>query len=243
MTRIPQGGVGGAGVRQGIGATGSVEGGVAPSGGETRFLRYSTRAFLAHQVRLPSSPSLWIEGEARGTSGDLPPQEYEGLDRNPSIEPIPGWPGITGSIFLRGYPHARAGRLILRAAAEIRIPILPDLGLRAYQSTVGEGTIAPFIEAAHRSGSPAGRFLDEPAIVTYGGEARFSARCGPISVVPSIAWGRPFSGRFGESGAWSYRLLARLPLVPPLRPPLLLRSLIGGALSPDSPLPIGEEND
>jgi hypothetical protein len=233
MTRIPTDGAGAVGVRRGVGGNGSIEVGLAPWGSATRFFRGSASAFAARPIPLPSAPSLWLEGESRATSGDLPPQEYEGLDRNPSIEPIPGWPGIGGSVFLRGDPHARSGRLVLHATAELRIPILPDLGFRAPQSAIGGGTIAPFIEAAHLSGTPAGRFLDEPAIVTYGGEARLAARIGPLSFVPAAAWGRPLSDRFGRTGAWSFRLLARLPLSPPLRPPSLLRALMGGALSPD----------
>lgn len=229
-TRIPPDGLGATGVRRGEGGSASMRAGIAPRASATRFLRGSGSVFIARSLPLPLSPSLWIEGRSRASSGDLPPQEYEGLDEGPSFAPIPGWPGIDGSIFLRGYPHARAARVVVYTDVELRLPILPDLGLRGPMTAIGGGTIAPFVEAAHLSGSPAGRFIDEPAIVTFGGEARLSSSVGPLAIVPSAAWGRPLSRRHGRSGEWSFRISAKLPLSPPLHPPTLLRSLIGGAL-------------
>jgi|GEM_PF-3028656 len=235
-TRIPPDGAGATGVRRGEGCEASVTFGSKPRGGATWIARGAASAFLARPIpALITGPTLWLDGGLRGASANLPPQEYEGLDANPPIQPLAGWPGVDGSVFLRGWPHAQAARWVVHANAEVRFPVLPDLGLRGPAVAIGAGTLAPFIEGAHLWAGASRGFFDAPARVAYGAEARLATSIGPLAVVPAIAWGRPIgSGGNDVNGSWSVRVVAAVPIAPPLNPPMMFRALTHGAVTMDA---------
>jgi hypothetical protein len=217
---------------EGSGIRVGVRGGLSPLSGSKRFLRGSARAFRAQALRWPTAVSIWTEIGYRGLSPDLPPQEFEGIDADPSHEWLPGWPGLEGTVFLRGWDHARAATHVLHGNIEARLPILPDFGVRGFGAALGAGTIAPFVEAGHPWAGPAGAFGDEKTRVTFGLEARLAARIGPLSLVPLVAWGRPF-GNADPSGSWSWRLTTAMPFAMPFAPPQALRTMLGGAFQHD----------
>lgn len=202
--------------------------------GTADFARGSIEGYLAREVALPGLPFLWIEGGVRGASRHLPPQEFEGLDADPSWRILSGWPGLDGAVYLRGWPEARAARFVLHGSAEVRFPLLPDLGLRGPGLAVQGGTIAPFVDAAHPWGEPSGSFRHERVRSTAGIEARLLSRIGPLQMLPAVAWGRSI-GRGAGAGSWSLRLTTGAPFAIPLSPPRIFRWLMGGQIQDLSP--------
>jgi hypothetical protein len=232
-TSVPPHAVGATAIHEGSGMNLRLRAGLDPLPESSRFFRGSLRLFHARAVSWPFASSVWTEVGYRGLSPDLPPQEFEGIDADPSHEWIAGWPGLEGTTFVRGWNGARAATHVLHADVEARLPILPDLGLRGPGVALGAGTLAPFLEGAHPWGGTSGSFRDERTRVTFGLEARLAARLGPLRLVPAIAWGRPF-GKASPNGDWSWRITTGLPVSTPFAPPQALRALLCGALHQDS---------
>lgn len=238
--QIPSEGRSSIGPTKGRGAVIRLQAGLSPWHGAERFLRGSLRGFSAGRLSSPIPVSFWIEGSLHGSSGGLPPQEFIGLDADPSHTFINGWPGIEGTVFLRGWPRARAARYVAHANFETRFRVIPDLGFRGPGIGLHGGTLAPFLEAAHPWGGASAGLFDERTRIAVGLEGRFAARLGPLPVVPAVAWGHPL-GTHGPRGSWSVRLTTSLPFSMPMRPRSILRSLLGGAMVTDTwgtaPLP------
>ena len=222
------------GIRDGYGLSVHIKKGAAAWQGAADFARGSFDAYLAREVGLPGLPFVWMEGGLRGASRNLPPQEFEGLDADPSSRILAGWPGLDGAVYLRGWPEARAARFVLNGSTEIRFPMLPDLGIRGPGLAILGGTIAPFLDAAHPWGRPSATFARERVRSTFGIEARLLSRVGPLQVLPAVAWGRSL-GRGAPRGSWSFRLTTATPFAMPLNPPRTLRWLMGGQIQDGSP--------
>ncbi|MBM3287551.1 MAG: hypothetical protein FJY88_09435 [Candidatus Eisenbacteria bacterium] len=226
---LPPDGRGAVTMRRGYGMEATARRSIRAWRGGSDFTRLSAQAFAALPLPLPARSSLWIEGGFRGTSSRLPPQEFEGLDADPSHAISPTLPGIDGAVFLRGWPLQRQARFVLHANIETRLQAIPDLGVRAPGLALQGGILAPFVEAGHPWGGGSARFADEKTRVAFGAEARVLARAGPLRIVPAIAYGRRMS-RGHPHGHWSWRISTALPLAMPWDPPRLLRALHGGRL-------------
>jgi hypothetical protein len=180
-------------------------------------------------MQLPTRPTFWSEIRLEGASGGLPAQEFVGLDADPSHWILSGWPGLDGTIFLRSWPEAKAARLVLHANAEMRFRLVPDLGVRGPGIWIRGGSLAPFLELAHPWGGRSAGLFRERTRAGFGMEARLAGRLGPLPVVPTLAWGHGI-GSNAPNGSWSWRLATSLPFSMPLRPPGILRMILGGAL-------------
>ncbi len=208
------------------------EGGASPWPAARRYFRGAAEIFRTRPAKLPGSPALHFEAEMRGVSAGIAPQEFEGFDSDPTSKLLGGWPGLEGTVFLRGWPEPKASRFVARAAAELRYAALPDFGVRGFGMQLGGGTIAPFLELGHAWGRPAGRAGDARARTTCGVEARLAGRIGPLPVLPAVAWGFGF-GRHAPEGSWSVRLTTALPFQMPYDPPRAFRSILQGGLASD----------
>lgn len=217
------------GIRDGYGLSAQLKKGSSAWKGAADFARGSLDGYVAREIGIPGLPFLWMEGGLRAASSQLPPQEFEGIDADPSWRILPGWPGLDGAVYLRGWPEARASRFVLRGSTEIRFPVLPDLGLRGPGVAIQGGTLAPFLDAAHPWGGPSGTFSRERVRATFGLEARLLSRIGPLQILPAVAWGRSV-GRGAPSGSWSFRLTTGSPIAMPLSPPRALRWLMSGQI-------------
>jgi hypothetical protein len=218
----------GADRRIGQGAAARIEGAIDPWPAGERFLRGSFGLFRAQPLPGPTGTTLWIEAAGRATSLPVPPQEFEGLDADPTLR-VGENPLFSGTVFLRGWPEARAARGVLHGNLELRLPVLPDLGFRGPGTRIGGGTLAGFLEMGHPWGGPSAAFFEERTRAAAGVEARLSARVGPLNLVPAVAWGHPL-GSHGPRGSWTVRLAGRLPFAAPRQPAQLFRCLLPGAV-------------
>jgi len=233
FTSVPRHAAGATAIREGTGMSVQLRGGLEAIPAHIPFLRGSARVFGARAITWPLGASVWSEINYRGLSPDLPPQEFEGVDADPSHEWIAGWPGLEGTMHLRGWDRSRAATHVLHANLEMRLGILPDLGLRGPGFRIGAGTLAPFIEGAQPWGGASAGFTEERTRVTFGLEARLASRIGPLPLVPVVAWGRPF-GAADPNGSWSWRITTSVPIAMPFRPPQTLGAVLGGGLHQDS---------
>ena len=222
--RIPSHARAATGPRDGFGAQVRLEAGLAPWTAATRYLRGSIRGFHAEPfpLPLPVPATLWGEARLQGASSGLPPQEFIGLDADASHHLLSGWPGLDETIFLRGWPRARAARFVVHANIEARFRVVPDLGFRGPGIGIHGGTLAPFLEAAHPWGGASAPLFEERSRLAVGFEARLAGRIGPLPLVPAVAWGRPLGSR-GPRGSWSARLTTSVPFSVPYHPRTLLR--------------------
>jgi hypothetical protein len=225
--RVPSHASSAVGPREGAGWTFRLHAGLDAWPASERFLRGSAQAFYARP--LPLRSTLWLETAVRVTSLPIPPQEYEGLDTDASHRAGDGLVIYSGTAFLRGWPEARAARGVLYGNLELRLPVLPDLGFRGPGLRIGAGTLSPFVEIGHPWGGASAAFFEERSRSAYGVEARVSARVGPFSLVPAVAWGQPFGSR-GPRGSWTIRVTGSLPFPAPLRPAAVLGALLPGAV-------------
>jgi hypothetical protein len=220
------------GIRNGEGIGARIEKGIDAWEAASEFFRGSAQAFLARELDLPARPIFWFSAGYREASQEIPPQEFEGFDSETSSLLISGFPGITGTVHVRGWPEARAARNVIYGTCEIRLPLLPDPGLRGPGVAIQGGTIAPFIDSGHAWGRPSAAFSKEQVRVTGGFEARLFSRLGPLPLIPTVAWGRPFGGR-DPGGDWSWRITTSAPIAVPPSLPRALRWLLGAQLKDD----------
>jgi hypothetical protein len=229
--RIPSHARGATGPREGWGVSLRMQGGISPWGGSTRFFRGNLHTFHAEPLPVLFRPTLWTELRIEGVSTGLPPKEFIGLDADPSHRILSGWPGLDGTVFLRGWPRARAAGYVAGLNLETRFRVLPDLGIRGPGVRLYGGSLAPFLEMGHPWGGASAGFFDERTRIGIGVEARLAGRIGFVPLVPSVAWGMGL-GSDAPEGEWTWRIATSLPFSMPLHPPSILRALLGGAYHP-----------